>query len=122
MILETGICSIFRKLDVSGSGDMPKYEYKLLCHRWYGELGFETSPARPTEGREEIQTDARIRILQNRMLLNHDVVVLANVKTLRNVIAADEAVTAYEITRAFHGRDDQAGEMIPDLTLRRMTP
>lgn len=117
MILDTGICTIFRKVDVTKPGGMTKYEYKpLLPRHWYKELDFETSPARPTDGRDEVQTDARIRILQNRQLANHDVVVLANVPRV------DDVLKAYEITRAYHGRDNDSGEMITDLTLRRVKP
>lgn len=116
MILDTGICTIFRKEDVAARGNMPKYQYKPISKHWYKELDFETAPARPTEGREEVQTDARIRILQNRQLINHDVVVMANVQSV------DDVLKAYEITRAYHGRDDESGEMITDLSLRRVRP
>lgn len=116
MILDSGMCTIFRKVDVAKPGNMPKYEHRVLAKHWYKELDFETAPSRPTEGREEVQTDARIRILQNRHVANHDVVVLA----LTNNV--DDMLKAYEITRAYHGRDDESGEMITDLTLRRTKP
>jgi hypothetical protein len=116
MILDAGICTVFRKTDISKRGNMPKYEYKPISKHWYGELQFETSPANPTDGREEVQTDARIRIVQNRQLNNHDMVVFANTNNI------DDVIKAYEITRAFHGRDDESGELITDLTLRRVKP
>lgn len=116
MILDTGICTIFRKVDVAQKGNMPKYEHRLLSKHWYKELAFETAPSYPTEGREEVQTDARIRILQDRRLANHDVLVMANVPRVEDVLIA------YEITRAYHGKDDESGEMITDLTLRRTNP
>ena len=116
MILDDGICTIFRKEDVAAKGNMPKYEYKVLSKHWYKELGFETSTAYPTQGREEVQTDARIRILQDRRAANHDVVVMDNVSEVGDVLKA------YEITRAYHGRDDESGELITDLTLRRVRP
>ena len=116
MILDSGICTAFRRIDVSENGRMPKYAYNVLAKHWYGELQFETSPAYPTEGREEVSTDARIRILQDRRLNNHDVVVLANTNNV------DDVLKAYEITRAYHGKDDESGELITDLTLRRVRP
>lgn len=116
MILDSGICTVFRKTDVAEKGRMPTYRYDRIAAHWYGELEFATSATWPTEGREEVQTDARIRILQNRRLANHDVVVLANVQ------AVDDVLTAYEITRAYHGRDDESGELITDLTLKRVKP
>lgn len=116
MILDSGICTVFRKADVARKGNMPRYEYKPISKHWYGELQYETTPANPTEGREESQTDARIRIVQNRQLNNHDVVVFANTNNIGDVLKA------YEITRAYHGRDDESGELITDLTLRRVQP
>lgn len=116
MVLDTGVCTIFRKVDVAQKGNMPRYDYQRIAAHWYGELEFATVAAWPTEGREEVQVDARIRILQNRGVANHDVVVLANVARVENVLKA------YEITRAYHGRDDESGELITDLTLRRVKP
>lgn len=116
MQLDHGICTIFRKVDVSEKGRMPVYRYDRVAAHWYGELEYATVPSWPTEGREETEVDARIRILQDRRLNNHDVVVLANVPEL------EEAMTAFEITRAYHGRDNDSGENITDLTLRRVRP
>jgi hypothetical protein len=70
----------------------------------------------PTESREETQTDARIRILQDRRIANHDVVVFANVNRVQDVLKA------YEVTRAYHGKDSDSGELITDLTLQRVKP
>ena len=117
MILDSGICSIFRKYDMALSGEMPRPGYMLLWKSWYGELSFETSPARPTEGREERRTDARIRVQQNRDIRQHDVVVLANVDRI-----VDAAGPVYEITRAFHGQDDDSPALVSDLTLEVYEP
>lgn len=116
MVLDDGICTVFRKVDVAKPGNMPKYDHQVIGKYWYGELSFESSPARPTEGREEVQTDARIRILQNRQITNNDVVVMANVNKVEDVLKV------YEVTRAYHGKDDDSGERITDLTLRRVRP
>lgn len=116
MILDTGICTIFRKVDVAARGNMPKYRHDVLSKHWYKELEFANVQAFPTEGREETQTDARIRILQDRRVANHDMVVLANTDSI------DDMLKAYEITRAYHGKDDESGELITDLTLRRVRP
>ena len=114
MILDKGVCEIYRKTNVAGPGEKPVYQNRLIHQSWYGELNFATSQARPTETREEIQADARIRILQNRRINNHDAVRLSP--------ASDMDPDAYEVTRAYHGRDDESGELITDLTLRRVTP
>ena len=116
MILDKGICTIFRKVDVAGRGNKPRFEYRRISAHWYGELEYATSQSWPTEGREEIQTDLRIRILQDKRVNNHDVVLLQHVQGM----TGDE--DAMEVTRAYHGRDDESGELITDLTLRRVAP
>lgn len=115
MMLDSGICTIFRKVDVSEPGGMPTFEYQLKTKAWYGMLDFATEQEWPTEGREETEIAARIRVLQDRQLNNHDAVVLEDV----DEIAADSRVL--EITRAYHGHDDDSGEPITDLTLKAVT-
>lgn len=109
MILDTGICTINRKKNTAAAGFLPVFEDVLIYRGWYGELEFATAPAWPTDGREEIQTDARIRILQNRQVGNHDRVILEP--------ADGSSAPVYEVTRAYHGTDDESGEPITDLTL-----
>ena len=113
MILDKGICTVYRKKDTAASGDMPHFEDEAYWQSWYGELNYETSPNYPTDAREEVRTDARIRILQNRGINNHDRVELTPV--------AGET-TYYEVTRAYHGRDDDSGELITDLNLEVVQP
>lgn len=123
MILDTGICSVFRKTDSSGAGEMPAPSYTRIHLSWYGELHFETNPANPTSQREDVKTDARIRILQNRAIHNHDVVVLAQVDAVPEVIPGDdERVPVYEVGRAYHGADEDSGELITDLSLVEVEP
>lgn len=114
MILDKGVCKIFRKTNTAGPAEKPVFQNIMFHQSWYGELNFETSQARPTEKREEIQADARIRILQNRCINNHDAVSLFP--------GTDMNPIQYEVLRAYHGRDDESGELITDLTLRRVTP
>ena len=117
MILDKGICTVFRKVNMSLSGEMPRPGFMLFWKSWYGELDFATSDARPTEGREERRTDARIRIQQNRDLRQHDVVVLENVDRFE-----DHTGPVYEITRAWHGKDDDSPAEISDLSLEVYEP
>lgn len=119
MILDTGICSVFRKMEIAIPGGMPRHEYKLLHQGWYGELNFETSPARPTEGRSELRTDARIRIWQNRFIRQNDVVVLRDIDSLEE---REEGETVYRVNRAFHGKDDNGPTPISDLSLEVYEP
>ena len=113
MLLDKGIAIIYRKTNTASAGAKPVWENVEYYRGWYGELNFETSPGRPTPDREEVRTDARIRILQNRTINNHDRVILADV--LGNA-------KAYEVTRAYHGRDDESGELITDMSLEVVEP
>lgn len=116
MVLDHGICSIFARENVAGAGEMPDYAHTLKCQAWYGLLDFETSPANPTDDRKERETAARIRILQRRDLHEDDVVILAPVDVV------EENARPYKITRAYHGHDDDSGELITDLTLEEVSP
>lgn len=113
MILDKGICTVYRTTDTAAAGAKPVYRDYPYYESWYGELNFETSPARPTDTRKEIRTDARIRILQNREIKEHDRVRLS---------VPNSEPGHYEIERAYHGRDDDNGELITDLTLKRVVP
>lgn len=115
MILNDGVCSIFGAVDKSQPGGMPDigYEMKTMC--FFGFLDFATSEAWPTEGREEVRADARIRVLQDRTITNQDVIIL------HEVYEVAEEAERYEVTRAYHGHDDESGQPISDLTLRRVS-
>lgn len=113
MILDTGICTVYHTVDTAGPGEKPNLVDAPLFQSWYGELSFETAPARPTPDREEIRTDARIRILQCRRVTNHDCVDLTD---------AEGSTTRYRVTRAFHGTDAESGELITDLNLEVIAP
>lgn len=113
MILDKGVCTVYRKTNTAVSGAMPVYSDVQIHQGWYGELSFETSPGRPTDTREEVQTDARVRILQNRAINNHDRVEL---------VPNGGTAVRYEVARAYHGFDTDSGELITDLTLQEVSP
>lgn len=116
MQLDKGICSVFRKVDKAQGAGMPQWEYELVHQSWYGELDFATAEIYPTEYREEVKADARIRIHQCRAINNHFAVVMDEDETW------EEGKETYEVTRAYHGRDNDSGELITDLTLERVMP
>lgn len=113
MMLDRGVCTIYRKSNKAGPGEKPVFVDVAYHWSWYGELEFETAPARPTENREEVRTAARVRVLQCREINNHDHVELKRY---------DGETLLYEVTRAYHGRDDESGELITDLTLEVVEP
>lgn len=113
MILDSGICRVSHKTNVAGFGEKPRFVDQPFFESWYAELSFETTPAYPTENREETQTDARVRVLQNRQITNHDHVTLSPFRG---------EIRDFEVTRAYHGRDDESGELISDLSLRLIAP
>lgn len=119
MNLDKGVCTVFRRRDVAQPGNMPAWAYENIYQSWYGEPEFATGPAWPTERRKENQTDARIRILQNRDIRQNDVVILRQVGSWAER-QEDEAV--FNIDRAYHGLDDDGPTPITDLTLREVRP
>lgn len=112
MILDKGICSIYQTTNTAAPGDMPNETLTLVYQSWYGEINFESSPA--TIGAQEgVTVSNRIRILQNRIVTNHDVAVLSSTQT---PLSSDPK---YNVIRAYHGNDDN-GQPITDLTLERL--
>lgn len=114
MILDRGMCEIKRKTSTTSAGGKPTWTTETIFESYYGELAFETSPARPTGMREETQTATRVRILQNRGIKNQDLAVL------KPFDGTTEKTVMYRIRRAYHGKDDESGEPITDLTLEVM--
>lgn len=113
MILDKGICAISHKVNTAGPAEKPAFADVVYWRSWYAELSCETAKTWPTDSREEVRTDARVRILQNRQINNHDRVVLS---------PFDGPSLAYEVTRAYHGTDDDSGELITDLNLEVVRP
>lgn len=114
MILDRGIAIIYRVGNIAAPGEKPIEGTAEIYRSYFGELDFETSPARPTANRKETQTDLRIRIIQNRKIRNE----------MRVSLLTGDGKTppVYEITRAYHGTDDESGELITDLTLKEVSP
>lgn len=119
MILDSGICTVFRKTDTSSAGYMPSVEYAPIWASWYGELSYETAPVWETDGRKSQRIDGRIRILQNKAIRQNDVVVLEHLDRFED--RSDDA-TVYQIVRAYHGVDDDGPTLISDLSLEVMKP
>ncbi|MCQ2317065.1 MAG: hypothetical protein MJZ85_10370 [Bacteroidales bacterium] len=108
VILDAGICTINKKINFAPAGAKPVFTEQPLTRCWYGVLNHEVTPDRPTGNREEVHTDLRVRILQNRRVDNHCVVIAEGIR--------------YEVTRVYHSRDDYSGELISDLNLAVIEP
>ena len=121
MILDTGICTVFREADVAEAGYMPRKAWEVIGKSWYRELSFSTEPTRETERRLETRIDQRIRVHQMRMIRKEDRVVLADVSEYPTGSAQGEP-TIYRITRAYHGQDDDSPALISDLALVEVSP
>lgn len=113
MILGDGICTVFSKADVSGKGEKPRYRYDRKTQSYFAALEYETGSKWTTQGREDVTIDARIRIMQDKAITTSDVVVLDDVESA-------EDAERYEIDRIYHGRDDESGALISDVSLRRV--
>jgi len=119
MILDSGICTVFRETDTSEAGAMPTIGYTPIWCSWYKELSYETTPAWPTDGRKEQKADGRIRILQDRAIAQDDVVILEQLAAYKD---RSQGAKVYKVIRAYHGMDDDGPTQISDLTLEVMTP
>ena len=119
MILDKGICTVFRKADTSTPGSMPEWTYVPIWASWYGEVNFETTGRWQTEGRKELKADAKIRVMQCRTIRQNDIVVLEHLDDFDH---RSEGAEVYSIARAWHGMDDDGPTPISDLTLEVITP
>lgn len=111
MILDKGICTVYTAANGAPAGNKPIDQLTTKYESWYGELDFGSDPAYVTEFREDVETSARIRIHQNRSITTRDAVKLS----------IDAAGIVYEITRVYHGTDDENGQQISDINLRRVS-
>lgn len=114
MRLDSGVCTVFAKQDVSEIGEMPRYDYALKTQSYYAEIDFSTDGNWTTQGREDVVIDARIRIIQDRTITQNDVVMLEDAKEI-------DLRKHYAVERAFHGIDEESGIKISDLSLRRVS-
>ncbi len=114
MKLDSGICTVFSREDVSDVGEMPRYDYALKTQSYYAELDFSTDGSWTTQGREDVVIDARIRIIQDRTITKNDVVMLEDAKEI-------DRRKHYAVERAYHGFDEESGMKISDLSLRRVS-
>lgn len=112
MILDDGICTVFVMEDKAKPGFKPDLQPVKKCMSWFGYLDFATAEAWPTEGREETEITARIRIHQDRSITNRHVVVLEETETIQ------KGMQQLEVVRAYHGHDDESGDPITDLSLK----
>lgn len=112
MILDDGICTVFKLVDKSKPGDKPDQQPQEKSMAWFGFLDFATAEKWPTESREETEVTTRIRILQDRTITNKNVVVLQETHSI------EPGMERLEVVRAYHGHDDDNGQPITDLTLK----
>ena len=106
MILDSGICLVYKITNTAAAGEMPNETLSLIGQYWYGELSFESSPVQLTESLEQVEIAQRIRILQNKSMHKKTVV----------KIGSDQ----FYVERIFHGSDQESGELISDLSLSRV--
>jgi hypothetical protein len=114
VILDRGFCTIYEVSNAAEPGNLPEEILAMKYQSWYGELNFETSPAKMA-AHEGVMASERIRIIQNRSINNHDVAVLSD------QLPPPEDAPRYNIVRAYHGIDEENGQPITDLTLERLT-
>jgi hypothetical protein len=106
MILDTGICKVFKLVNTAAAGDKPNQTKQKIADAWYGELSYESRPVQYTESQEQVEISMRIRILRNRNITEKAIVEIAG--------------EDYQVVRVFNGIDDDSGEPISDLSLTRL--
>lgn len=111
MILDDGICSIFRAANVAAAGRMPVWGFEPVGQSWFKRRSYSTRASFMREGAEDTTVSLRIRILRNDAVTNHDVVIL---------VPADAMlpnVKRYSVINAVHDVDPDSGEAVTDLYL-----
>lgn len=115
MILDTGICSVYKITNTSPAGSKPNESLVKIAEHWFGDLSFESSPIQYTDSLEQVEISRKIRILQNKSITQKAVVVIGSEQ--------------YKVERVYHGTDspkqykrsmDDSGEPITDLSLSRV--
>lgn len=111
MILDSGICSIFEKVNTSAPGFMPVFRFVRKAAGWYGVRNFSSRPTYLQQDKESTTVALKIRILQNLAVTNQDTVVLSDVPEV------PASAVRYEVVRIYHGTDEQTGVPISDIDL-----
>ena len=99
MILDDGICTICKIIE----NGTTQGELQEVDQVWYKELDYASSPY-GGDYRIDAHIERRIRVLRQKGLT-----------ALYAVLIDGER---YEVERIYHGRDDDNGKLITDLTLR----
>lgn len=109
MMLDAGICTIYSAQNNAPAGNKPIDTLTKKYESWYGELDFGSDPMYVSEYREDVEMSTRIRIMQNRTITARDAAMLSAQPGIK-----------YEIVRVYHAADDDNGQPITDLSLRRV--
>jgi hypothetical protein len=105
MILDSGICSIYREVNCANGGNTPRPQSQRIYSGWFGTLNFSSDDYGGIKQADVQKIDLRIRIHQ-----------CAEV-TGRDKVSADGKI--YEIVRVYHGFDNDNQQPISDLSLVR---
>lgn len=96
MILDTGICKIYR-VRAGRSQTSPVSGLRAAYNNWYARLGYESGG-----GSETGDSQLRIRC-HDGDIAEYDIAMIGK--------------QPYRVTRVYHGKDDENGQPIADLTL-----
>ena len=107
MILDSGICKIYKIANTAGPGEMPNENKVKIAERWFGDLDFSSAPTQYTESLEQIEVSRKIRVLRV------DEIVMK--KTIVEI-----GVEAYMVERVYDGTDKESGERISDISLSKV--
>lgn len=105
MLLDDGILTIYREIDVSEKGNQPKMELEQLGRAWYKKYGV-TITENYVDTQDNTEVNGKVRIWRVEELDNHNILKLMNGRF-------------YSIVRIYQGLDDD-GLKISDITLGKV--
>jgi len=114
MILDKGICTLYKVSNSAAAGAMPVQSLTKIADHWFADLEFEAAMFMDTDNSEQILVEKKIRILQNLNVLKGTVIKIDSdyYKVVRVYHGKDELI--------FYGRSQGSGELISDISLTRV--
>ena len=114
MLIDTGICTSYKITNTQGAGKLPKDTLVKIADHWYKDLDFANVTAQYTDNLDQMIVERKIRILQNREIVNGTIFVIDNQQ--------------YRVERVFHGADELlsygrrtgSGMLISDISLSKV--
>ena len=110
MILDANILTVYKTVNTAAPGKMPDMQPVEYARSWYGWRDHEAASAYTTDPQRATEYTIKIRAHRIEGITARDMVDIG-----------DGAGIAYEIARVYQGRDEDSGQLISDITIKRAT-